>query len=103
MNQDKQCRSPFIVVSEDGTCEVCLNNGPFGVKSATENYVELRECKCFACDRWELDEASGFGACSLHGDLFFDVRRAAEDIPEAPKCSEYDKQIEPPGFAAHLE
>lgn len=101
MNEDKQCRSPFILVDEEGFCALRRIDGLFDAKSLTENYVDLRECKCFGCNHWELDEASGYGICGLREDLFFSIRAAANG-DEFPKCIAYDKQIDQPKFTANL-
>lgn len=101
MNEDKQCRSPFIMVDEEGFCSLRKTSGPFDAKSLTENYVDLRECKCYGCDHWELDEATGYGVCGLHEDLFFSIRQMANG-DAFPKCMAFDKQIDPPKFTATI-
>jgi hypothetical protein len=96
MNADRQCRSPFIVVDEDGFCALRKNNGPFPIKSQksqTESYVTIRECKCLHCRHWEVDEETEFGACGIRDDLFFNIRNM---------CDAFEKQIEEPGFASKL-
>lgn len=94
-NELKQCRAPFIAIDEQGLC-VIKEGGPFGNKSQTERYVEIKECRCQLCNYWELDDSTNIGSCGLRENLHFEARK---DLV-GPKCSTYDKQIEKPGFSA---
>jgi hypothetical protein len=71
--------------------------GPFENKSQTEQYVEIRECRCQKCNSWELDEVMNIGVCGLRADLFF-AQYKNEEL--GPKCNVFDKQIATPGFSA---
>lgn len=93
MNKDKRCHSPFIVVDDDGFCALRKNNGPFPIKSPTETYVTIRECKCLECRNWEVDPETEFGTCGLREPLWFNIRNM---------CNEFEKQIEEPGFTSRL-
>lgn len=96
MNEGRTCRAPFIAIDDEGRCMI-REGGPFTLKSSTENYVEIRECRCQKCNFWELDEANLVGACGLRENLFFEQHK---DQPLGPKCSAFEKQIEKPGFSA---
>jgi hypothetical protein len=89
MNDQKQCRAPFIFVDKDGSCMI-RSQGPFENKSEMERYVDLQECHCKKCRHWEVDEATDMGQCGFRAPLFFD---------KAGKCDEFAKQVEEPGFS----
>ena len=97
-NEGKGCRAPFIAINELGQCMI-REGGPFENKSATENYVEIKECRCQKCNFWELDEAINVGRCGLGENLFF---MQYKDLQLGPKCNVFDKQIPEPGFSATL-
>jgi hypothetical protein len=91
LNQDRQCRAPFIMVGPDGRCLMRDDHVPAGPKSATENYVDLRACQCSGCDFWERDEANQSGKCGFGADLAF-----AYDSSKAlagPYCLEFAGQV----------
>lgn len=96
LNESKSCRAPFIAIDENGQCMI-RENGPFLNKSQTENYVEIRECRCQKCNHWEKDQATEVGTCGLREDLFFN---SFKNEALGPKCSALEKQIEKPGFSA---
>lgn len=95
MNEDKQCRSPFVLVDHAGHCLI-RENGPHDEKSQTESYVDLQECGCKKCAHWE-ENPYGAGDCGFRADLFF--RRLAEG---GPVCSQFADQIGEPGYTARL-
>jgi len=95
-NEGKSCRAPFIAINEVGKCMI-REDGPFVNKAPTENYVEIRECRCQKCNHWELDEALNIGRCGL-GESLFMVQYKNE--PLGPKCNTFTKQIAQPGFSA---
>lgn len=101
MNCDKQCRAPFLMVDENGYCMI-RDGGPYDNKAATESYVDIRECRCKSCNHWEKDESGvvPVGVCGLGSDLFFSLR--SKDGNPASICSDFDKQVDQPGFAATL-
>lgn len=101
MNQDKQCRAPFITINQDGTCKI-RDAGPYDGKAETEKYVEIKECQCSKCNHWEQNAATLIGACGLHSNLFFDRKKVQEDAYGKPVCDTFHKQITPPGFAASI-
>ena len=59
-NEGKSCRAPFIAINEVGKCMI-REDGPFVNKAPTENYVEIRECRCQKCRRIRLDRLVGGG------------------------------------------
>lgn len=95
-NKDKSCRAPFVMIDDNGRCLI-RDHGPFTFKSETEQYVEIRECRCQKCNHWELDESINMGTCGLRENLHFIQHK---DEPVGPKCSNFEKQIEQPGFNA---
>ena len=97
MNCDKQCRAPFIAVEEDGRC-IIKDEGPYGKKSDTERYVEIEECRAQKCNHWEKDEVTGRGTCNLSSEMFFLAGKIGP-----PKCVDFLKQIDEPGFAATVD
>jgi hypothetical protein len=95
--EEKQCRSPFVVINEKGQCSI-RESGPYDNKASTESYVEIRECQCQKCNHWEVDEYLNMGACGFRESLVF---AQYKNEPLGPKCREFEKQIPPPGFAAN--
>ena len=90
LNQDRQCRAPWIAVDSDGNC-ITRSKGPFDNKSETERYVELSSCSCTSCVLWEReDDDSDEGRCGAGKDLHFVPRDAGV------KCLEFEKQIDEP-------
>lgn len=98
LNQQKSCRAPFIAIDENGRCMI-REGGPFANMAQTEQYVEIRECRCQKCASWELDEVHQVGSCGLKESLTF-VQKKDEQI--GPKCTVIDKQIAQPGFSANV-
>lgn len=104
MNQEKQCRAPFIMVDKEGYC-IIKGNGPHDMKSITESYVDIRECRCKDCNNWEIDkmlsdETREIGVCGLGLDLFFTKRDVLGT--SCAKCNTFEKQISKPGFSNPL-
>lgn len=99
LNQDRQCRAPFISIDSDGKCMI-REGGPFHGKSPTEKHVEIIECQCQKCHHWELDEATNIGACGLRADLFFRQEIGKDSVLGPPSCNEYSKQVNPPDSRA---
>lgn len=97
-NESKTCMAPFIAINEQGFCMI-REGGPFDNKAQSENYVEIKECRCQKCNYWELDEAINVGRCGFGEKLFFVQYK---DAPLGPKCNTFDKQIEQPGFSAPI-
>lgn len=109
LNEDKQCRAPWIVADESGKCLIRAN-GPYDGKSETEKYVDLMECRCEQCRHWERDQSTLLGQCGLGTDLFFNLKWVENPAdpenptPVGPVCNDYDKQIsEPPPYSATLD
>lgn len=98
LNEDRQCRAPWIAVDEDGRCMI-LDTGPYDDKSPTEKYVELKGCKCSDCNHYEIDKETLRGDCGLGEDLFFKMLEVKDDHDpkrgqrDGPFCHAYDKQI----------
>lgn len=114
LNEQKQCRAPFIEIDHDGRCKI-INDGPFENKSQTEKYVEIKSCDCEQCSFYEQDEVSGAGQCGHREDLFFSITQnivpkiAGQDqvvVPDGrnlpPICYTFAKQIEAPKYSAKL-
>lgn len=115
LNEQKQCRAPFIAIDADGRCKI-MKGGPFDNKAQTENYVEIRSCDCEGCSFFERDEVTNDGQCGQREDLFFSIVQnitpkmnnlkdqvivaEGKDLP--PVCYTFAKQIKPPGYAAKL-
>lgn len=97
-NEGKNCRAKLIAINELGQCMI-RENGPFSDKSQTEQYVEIRECRCQKCNHWELDEELNVGRCGLADSLHF-MQHKDEQL--GPKCIVFEKQITQPGFSATL-
>lgn len=95
-NLSKTCRAPYIAIDEEGRCMI-REGGPFTTPSPTEQYVEIRECRCQKCNSWELDEETGIGTCGLRDSLVFIQQK---DQQVGPKCTVFEKQISQPGFTA---
>lgn len=102
MNSDKQCRAPFLMVDQEGKCLI-MDNGPHECKSPTENYVDIKECRCKGCNHWELNESGHqpIGSCGLGADLFFRLIKDDDGVASAG-CHDFQKQIKPPDFTAAL-
>lgn len=103
LNCDKQCRAPYIMVDEAGKCAI-RDGGPYLGKSAIENYVDLRECKCSSCSFWERNEVSQLGQCGFRADLAFSYKKGTDQkTTEGPFCRERQKQIDsPPPFSTSV-
>ena len=95
-NEQKGCRSPFIIVVENGKCSI-RESGPFDNKASIETYVDIKECRCQKCHHWELDEATNIGRCGFADSLFFNQYR---NEPLGPICNTFEKQVQQPGFSA---
>ena len=103
-NAERQCRSPSIVVDNDGRC---LGKVAEGVcKSSVEAYVELRECRCESCTSWEerVYREAGIlkklGQCGFGSDLYFQYKN--KDLLEGPFCNHHERQVNEPAFRALL-
>jgi len=96
LNQQGSCRAPFIALDDQGRCLI-REGGPFTNIAQTEQYVEIKECRCQKCASWELDEETNVGRCGLGDSLTF-VQHKDQQV--GPKCNVFDKQIAQPGFTA---
>lgn len=96
LNEQRQCRSPFLMVDLDGKC-VIPATGTHDTKSPIENYVEVKECNCKRCDYWVRNEVSGLGQCGNTEPLHFNLRN--QDLAV---CNTYENQIEEPTFGATI-
>ncbi len=97
MNENKTCRSPYIEINKDALC-ITNEDPPVGLKTQSENYVEVKTCACFSCNNWEED-SNGKGCCGYGSSLHF-RDRTDSDKPKA-KCKEFDGQIDqPPAYNA---
>jgi len=94
-NEQRQCRAASITVSEEAECLAKDEKAP-GKKSGTENYVDIKECRCKECRSWEIDEYAKeqVGQCGFRADLLFNDKGL---------CNEKETQIKEPGFMATLE
>ena len=90
--EEHQCRAKKILVDDEGKCATG-RVGPYENKSQTENYVELTKCENQKCRHWELDEANQTGKCEIRTDIFFNRNGI---------CNDFEKQIQEPGFFAHV-
>ena len=101
MNEGRQCRAPFMAVNGLGAC-FTKDAGPHDKKSPTENYVDVRACDNKKCNYWEEDKVTGAGVCGYAADLVF-VLRQGPDGEEISVCSNFDSQIDQPGFWAKVD
>ena len=101
MNEGRQCRAPFIAVDGRGAC-FTKDAGPHTGKSQTENYVDVRTCDNSKCNYWEQDKVTDVGICGFSADLMF-VLRQGEVGESIVVCSNFDSQIEEPGFWAKVD
>ena len=95
LNEQRQCRSPFLMVDIDGKCAIS-ENGPFDNKSAIENYVEVKECNCKRCNFWERNEVTGLGKCGNTEPLHFNDRN------KKASCNGFETQIDEPSFGTFV-
>jgi hypothetical protein len=101
MNDGHQCRAPFVAIDGLGTC-FTKDAGPHANKSMTENYVDVRACENKKCNHWEQDKVTETGICGFAADLNF-VLRKGEGGEDLAVCSNFDSQIEEPGFWAKVD
>jgi hypothetical protein len=101
MNEGKQCRAPFIAIDGVGRC-FTKEAGPHANKFQTENYVDVRACENSKCNHWEQDKVTDVGICGFAADLMF-VLRKGEAGENLAVCSNFNSQIEEPGFWAKVD
>lgn len=97
-NEGRECRASFLMIDSNGKC-VIKDKGPFDGKAVTQNYVDIRECRCKVCNHWEKDELTEIGQCGLRDSLHFNQRKVDPNQPTGPSqaaCSTFEQQVEQP-------